>query len=82
VRIAVLCAVVLATAGCLDPTGNQCGGGIVCPVGSACTAAGSSTPGHGNETVTFSAQAGKTYYFVVDGFASNSGAFHLGVSCP
>jgi hypothetical protein len=36
----------------------------------------------GNESVSFSATAGKSYYLVVDGFGNSSGGYTLQVSCP
>lgn len=42
----------------------------------------SSTAGTSNESVTFTATAGNDYYLVVDGFASNAGAFTLDANCP
>jgi hypothetical protein len=47
----------------------------------ACVAA-SSTAGTANESVTFTATAGRTYYLIVDGYGANSGAFTLQTSCP
>jgi hypothetical protein len=42
----------------------------------------SSTGGFTDETVTFTATAGKSYFVVVDGYGSNSGQFALDVMCP
>ena len=36
----------------------------------------------GNEAVTFTAEAGSTYYVVVDGFGTAAGSFSLDVDCP
>jgi hypothetical protein len=43
--------------------------------------AASDTIGLGDESVTFNAEAGKTYYFVVDGYATNNSDFTLSVTC-
>jgi hypothetical protein len=47
----------------------------------AACAAHSATPGTGNESASFTAQAGKTYYVVVDGKTTNRVGFHVEVSC-
>jgi cysteine-rich repeat protein len=60
---------------------DQGAGGGCAPRNPGCRGS-STTAGTANETVTFAAQAGQTYFFVVDGYAAYAGQFKLGVSCP
>ena len=39
-RVAIVFVVLLASAGCLDNSANDCGGGVVCPVAKVCLAGG------------------------------------------
>lgn len=52
-----------------------------CDPFSGCVAT-SADSGADDETVTFTAQAGETYYLVVDGFGGTSSSFTLSVECP
>jgi hypothetical protein len=49
------------------------------PRNPGCVGASSTT---GNESVTFTAVGGQTYYLVVDGYGANPGNFTLSVTCP
>ncbi|HTM22419.1 MAG TPA: hypothetical protein VL172_17985, partial [Kofleriaceae bacterium] len=57
------------------------GGGCE-PRNPGCRAAASTDNAAGSETVSFTAQAGKTYYLVIDGYGAAAGDFSLAVDCP
>jgi hypothetical protein len=56
-------------------------GGACDPYGPGCITASSNT-GTSGEIATFAAQAGKTYYVVVDSYGTYSASFSLQATCP
>jgi hypothetical protein len=78
-----------SSSGCLGASSKgikTCSGGA--NAGLSCVAAGDCPGGTclllspiPSETVTFSAQSGKAYYIIVDGYGSNAGSYTLGVTC-